>query len=193
MFVKGPINKIIITILIAIISQSVKGIDHLKPLGDKGIYVYEGSEEFVDSFRSENTTVEAIQIIYPSSGPMSLLLISQSDESEEYFVTTATNLKPKPESHTIPIKKQLGVKLLEVFDIVLKETKVPKNDGILGTDGTDYLFYSFPYAGYRWNKGFDDKPSQLIKLCEIISNQITRFGKLEKSDEIMELIGVIKK
>jgi hypothetical protein len=193
MFVKGPMNKIIITMLMAFISLSVNGIDHLKPLGDKGIYIYEGSEEFVDSFRSDSTTIEAIQIIYPSSAPMSLLLISQSDENEEFFVTTATNSKPKPESHTIPINKDLALKLLEVFDIVLKETKVPENDGILGTDGTDYLFYAFPYAGYQWNKGFDDKPSNLIEICEMMSNQIIRFGKLKNNGELMELISAIKK
>ena len=79
------------------------------------------------------------------------------------------------------------------FDIVLKETKVPENDGILGTDGTDYLFYAFPYAGYQWNKGFDDKPSNLIEICEMMSNQIIRFGKLKNNGELMELISAIKK
>jgi len=185
-------NKLLLALIIFSSSFSSYGVDHLESLGERGVYLYEGAEQFVDSFRKKGTSIEAMQIIYPSFEPMRILLIAQDIESESYFLITAAKNKSKPISHSVELNKSLAKNLIDVFDIVLNETKARTENRIPSTDGTVYAFYSFPYAGYRWNKGSNDKPAYLIELCEVIAKYSIAAKDLKSSVEVDKLISAIK-
>lgn len=185
-------SKLAVILMTSVMSLSVGGANHLEPLGENGIYIYEGAEQFVDGLRSDGASVEVMQIIYPSFEPMSVLLISQYYESEDYFISIATKKGGEPKSHSIAVDSTLAERLLEAFDIVLSDTKVRTDNQLDGTDGTIYVFYSYPYAGYRWNTGEGDKPAYLIELCKILASYVNQAKPLKDSIEIDRLLNTLK-
>ncbi len=161
-------------------------IDHLQPLGENGIYQYKGSKEFIEQLNQAGYASLVTHIIYPSGKPFKALRILEDLNKGEFILSIGINTEPSPKIINVKISEALATYTDGLFESVLNDTAALK-EVQLHTDGTDYVFSNWKYAGFIWNAKVDSKPGLLAKYCENLLKQVVNGKSAKLNDELISI------